>query len=74
MTARMTYDPSVNAAYICLRPGKSARTEEIAPDVMVDFAEDGALIGVEFLNAEKAFGGTPTGIEFTVLGLTRAKA
>jgi uncharacterized protein YuzE len=73
MTARMTYDPGVNAAHIHLRPGKSAPTEEIAPDAMVDFAEDGTVVGIEFLNAGRAFAGTPTGIEFRVLGLAPAK-
>ncbi|HVB08909.1 MAG TPA: DUF2283 domain-containing protein [Bacillota bacterium] len=73
MTARLTYDPSVNAAYIHLRAGKSARTEEIAPGVMVDFADDGMPLGIEFLNAESAFGGVPTGVEFRVLGGAPAK-
>ena len=73
MNVKLEYDPQVNAAYIYLRPGTAASTEEIAPGVMVDIAEDGLPVGIEFLDADGAFGGTPTGVEFEVAGLAPAK-
>ena len=61
---RVTYDPYVDAAYICLReiePGGSARTlpVEDVDDVskgsfVLDFDKEGRLIGIEVLNASRA--------------------
>ena len=43
------------AAYISLarRPGeKSARSQEVAPEIVVDFARDGRPIGVEIVSPD----------------------
>jgi uncharacterized protein YuzE len=72
MSVKLKYDPKHNVARIFLRGGVSAATEEIAPGVLVDFAEDGLPIAIEFLDAEGALGGVPTGVEFEVTGLTPA--
>ena len=43
------------AAYIYLdrRPGeKSARQEEVGPEIVADFASDGRAIGVEIINPD----------------------
>ena len=41
------------AAYIYLarRPGmKSVRTEEIAPDLLIDYSSDGTVLGIEIVS------------------------
>lgn len=43
------------AAYIYLsrRPGdKSVRTEEVTPDLLIDYAEDGRPLGIEIVTPE----------------------
>ena len=61
---RVTYDRSIDAAYIYLReiePGGVRESVDIdAPDgvaagsVVLDFDRDGRLVGIEVLNAERA--------------------
>lgn len=48
---RTTYDPEADAMFVWFAPEgvKSAETEEVAPGVMLDFNEDGEVIGVEIL-------------------------
>lgn len=47
-----TYDPEADAMLVRLAAPeiKSVRTEEVAPGVMLDFAEDGRMIGIERLD------------------------
>jgi uncharacterized protein YuzE len=52
---RMTYDASVDALYIYASEAKVGETEEILPDFIVDFDDDGFLIGLEFLNTRAFF-------------------
>ncbi len=49
---RTSYDPEADAFSLWLAPPGtvSARTEEVAPGVMLDFDEPGALFGVEVLS------------------------
>ncbi|MBI4491352.1 MAG: DUF2283 domain-containing protein [Chloroflexi bacterium] len=65
---RLEYDPDSGAAYIRLREQPVARTEEIAPGVLVDFADDGRPVGFELLDAASILGGPPRGVEFVLLG------
>jgi uncharacterized protein YuzE len=50
---RMTYSPTADAAYLYVRErgGRSARSPEIAPGVLVDLDKAGRLLGIEFLRA-----------------------
>ena len=65
---RLTYDPRVDAADIYLRQDQaSVETQEIAPGVLIDFADDGRPIGIEILHASEVFGGPPSGVEFALL-------
>jgi len=52
---RTSYDPEVDAMFIWFGPEgvKSAETEEVAPGVMLDFDENGEVIGVEILNVTR---------------------
>lgn len=48
----VTYDPEADALYISFRPrraGDAIRTVELGDERQVDYGEDGALLGVEFL-------------------------
>ena len=48
---RTSYDPEADAMFVWFGPegGKSAETEEVAPAVMLDFDENGEVVGVEIL-------------------------
>ena len=48
-----TFDPEADAVYIYLGEGEVAETEEVAPNVMLDFDADGRVVGVEVLTASK---------------------
>jgi uncharacterized protein YuzE len=62
---RVTYDPSVDAAYIYLvekEPGAVDRSEEYEPDDMggtmvLDFDSAGHLLGIEVLRARERLPG-----------------
>jgi uncharacterized protein YuzE len=62
-----TYDPAVDALYICARPGVLiGETVELDPRVVVDRDADGIAIGVELLSAARH--GIPTGLLAQALG------
>lgn len=48
-----TYDPEADAVMIRLGEGKYDETEEVAPNVMLDFDADGRVLGIEILTASK---------------------
>jgi len=52
---RITYDAEVDALYIRFIE-MTVTTEHVAEGVAVDYAEDGRIAGVEFLDAQKRFG------------------
>ena len=54
---KLTYDPRYNVAYICLQE-KPAQVETIAvsEELNVDIAPDGAIYGIELLNANQQLG------------------
>ena len=49
----VTYDPSVDAAYIRLGRGKVANTTEMSENIILDYDADGRVIGIEILTATK---------------------
>lgn len=55
MGIRVTYDARANAAAICLTeigPGGIARNVEAIPEtVLLDFDEEGRMVGIEVLDA-----------------------
>jgi uncharacterized protein YuzE len=62
-----TYDPAVDALYLCARPGVSVDTTvELDPRVIVDRDADGVAVGVELLSAARH--GIPTGLLAKALG------
>ena len=49
---RTSYDPEADALFVWFGPEgvKSARTDEIAPGILLDFDADGRPIGIEVLD------------------------
>ena len=52
---RITYDNEVDALYIRFIE-TTVTTEHIADGIVVDYAEDGRIAGIEILDAHKQFG------------------
>ncbi len=51
---KISYDPTVNAAYIRLKEGRfQVTTHRLTEDVAVNFASDGSVVGIEVLDASK---------------------
>ncbi|WP_153111058.1 DUF2283 domain-containing protein [Propionivibrio limicola] len=51
---RFDYDPEVDALYIRLNETKKIiESEEVQPGIILDFDDNGTVIGVEVLNASK---------------------
>jgi uncharacterized protein YuzE len=48
---KVKYDPDSGAAYIRLRDRPVVETEEVAPGVLMDLAEDGRPVGFDILDA-----------------------
>ena len=47
------FDKEANALYIKLTDKEIAYTEEITPNIIVDYSEDDKPVGIEILNANK---------------------
>ena len=47
------FDKEANALYIKLTDKRIAYTEEVKPNIIVDFSEDNEPVGIEILNANK---------------------
>ena len=51
------YDPEADALYIKINPSlKHSHTQELADYLHVDYSQDGAIIGIEILNASRLIG------------------
>ena len=53
---KITYDKEVDALNVVLRKGKVARTEEIAPEVLLDFDRNGNPLYLEIIGASEKIG------------------
>lgn len=49
----VSYDPTADALYIRLREGKVADSVELSNNIIVDYDEEGKIIGIEILNFSK---------------------
>ena len=50
----ITYDKEADAAYIYFHEiGKTSRTVPVSDDIVVDFGQNGKVMGVEVLNAKE---------------------
>jgi len=51
---KITYDKQADAAYIKLtNKAKYQASRKVSDDVLVDYAEDGTVVGIEILDASK---------------------
>jgi uncharacterized protein YuzE len=52
---RTSYDPEADAMFVWFGPEgvKSAETEEVAPGIMLDFDDNGEVIGIEVLSVRQ---------------------
>jgi len=46
---RLEVDEQADALYLSLREAPAGRTEEVAPGVLLDYNEQGQVVGVEML-------------------------
>ena len=49
----VTYDPEVDAAYIRFSAGKVEESEEVTAGIVLDYDEEGRIVGMEVLNARQ---------------------
>ncbi|KJS70059.1 MAG: DUF2283 domain-containing protein [Serpentinimonas sp.] len=47
---KIEYDPQADAMYIRLRAGSVAESEEVRPGLVLDFDEQGRVLGIEMLD------------------------
>jgi len=47
------YDADADAAYLDLASAAVEESEEVAPDIVVDYDADGRIVGIEVLHASK---------------------
>ncbi len=50
---KMRYDSEVDALYIGILDEKTFESEEVSEGIVVDYTEDGRVVGIEVLNASK---------------------
>lgn len=53
---KIEYSCEADALYVYFRQVPVARSRDLGHDVLVDFGEDGEIVGVEVLGAKKKFG------------------
>ncbi|MBE2267842.1 MAG: DUF2283 domain-containing protein [Anaerolinea sp.] len=68
---KVTYDASVDVLRILFNDAPIAESDEDKPGVILDYAEDGSIIGMEILDASKHMS-NPNGVEYTVVGMKSA--
>lgn len=49
----VAYDPEADAAYIRFSAGKVEESEEVSPGIVLDYDEDGHIVGMEVLHARR---------------------
>lgn len=59
----VTYDEDADVLYVCLSEGEVAETRNLGDLRLIDFGDDGSVIGVEFVSASQGIdlGGVPFG-------------
>ncbi len=61
---QIKHDPAADAVYVSFSEGRSAYTQDVDESRFVDFDQQGALLGIEFLNVDSGMrvGGLPVDI------------
>mgnify|MGYP001301492654 CR=1 FL=1 len=68
---KVTYDASVDVLRIVFSDAPIAESDEDKPGVILDYADDGSLVGMEILDASKHIS-NPNGVEYAVVGMKSA--
>lgn len=50
---KFEYDPAVDALYVRLNERDIIESEQIRPGIILDYDEDGHVVGIEVLSASK---------------------
>jgi uncharacterized protein YuzE len=50
---KISYDPKYDVMYIKFAEGKVADTIEVEANVLIDYGEDGEIMGIEILSASR---------------------
>jgi len=50
---RLSYDPKTDSLYIHLTERPSVESDEVSDGIVLDFAEDGALVGIDVQHASR---------------------
>ena len=62
---KVTYDASVDIVRILFSDARIAESDEDKSGMILDYAEDGSLVGMEMLDASKHMS-NPSGVEYAV--------
>jgi uncharacterized protein YuzE len=68
---KVTYDASLDVLRILFSDAPIAESDEDKPDAILDYAEDGSLVGIEILDASKHVT-DPSSVEYSVVGVKPA--
>lgn len=71
---KIKYDAEVDILVIRLREGKYYETNEVSPDVLMDFDEEGNPLSIEILNARKVLGAGDDVFHLEVPGILKRTA
>ena len=52
---QITYDTKADAMYLKFRDGEFGRNKEVEEGIIVDFAKDSSILGIEILEASSRF-------------------
>ena len=62
---KVTYDPEVDVLRIVLSDSRIAESDEEKPGVVLDYGEDGRVVGIEILEASQRVD-NPRAVEYAV--------
>ena len=69
---KMVYDPHTDTLTITFRKARIAESDELKPDVIFDFDEQGGVVGLEILDASRHIA-EPDKVDFRKLAEQLAK-
>ena len=53
---KSSYDPEVDALFVRFTDSAIVESEEVSPDLVVDYDANGRIVGIEILNATARLG------------------
>lgn len=68
---KVTYDASVDVLRILFSDAPIAESDEDKPGIILDYAADGSVVGMEILDASKHVS-NPSAVEYMVIGVKSA--